>query len=337
LKPIVDNLAFFGILQFIMERLHYEHEPTHSNLNNISSEKISFISIPEKINKLNYNEIYENFSNFNDLFITERNSSNVYSQYLRGSISNPSFVLASVTPDVRRTPFPMYASTAQVAAHEVVADDYGYALLRDARVRQELLKRTVEMVVGMNARGVNAVVFCDRGARPIATLVAELWSSISDKPLPPLFFINTALKHQFATDASDVPADILSDLRGWLSLQYPDGENPLRDGDATVCVVDEVKASGRSAGFVASLVQRAFPDTAELVYCDWVDQGGHATTGVWRDRPEMIGAKTIPDSLRSEELATEQARMLKEDLRKLAEEYGKERITANAAVAVTPL
>lgn len=202
--------------------------------------------------------------------------------------------------------------------HQAVVDDFGYSFLRDANDRAELLVRMVEITMDIERDGVNTVVFCDRGARPLAVLVAQLWGAVSERPLPPFFFINTDPKWEYNFDAGEIPSHVLAQMKEWLSDEYPDGDNPLRDGQAKIRVIDETKATGRSARFVADIIRRAFPDEVDGIDCVWAEARGMP----WRDCPAVIGADTDPGKFKSRQLETAQAKLLTEDLMRLAQEHG---------------
>lgn len=274
----------------------------------------------EKLYKINdFNLIKKEYKNeiFSSSFNLIKNlENNLEKDYLSKIFQNPTFKLPS-KPLVTR--FPSVSPVPSFVEHSLSPDDYGYTHLRSAADRRELLDRMVEVLGGMDIVRVNAMVFCDRGARPLATLAAQLWGAISDRPMPAVFFINTDPKHRYKIDASDIPDDVMDQVREWLASEHPDGENPFREGEAVVCVLDEIKGAGRSADFVANIVRRAFPGQVRTVYTEWA--GVHGGSRPWRDRSDMIGAETVHGSFRSRELDTEQARMLTADLVRLAQSY----------------
>lgn len=248
----------------------------------------------------------EKFSkNLNDyLFsLNQLSKKNLY------KIQTPTFVIDSGSHVLPVTP----------QGVEAAYDDYGYALITNPRERRELLDSAAKMTQVIAERGTNAVVFCDRGARPLSVLVDVLWGMFSAEPVPPFFFINTNTKDTYQTDASDVPAERIRQLRAWIASEYPEGSNPFREAQRPVvaCVVDEIKGTGRSANFVANLVRRAFPDRAGTVFCQWAE----VFHPVWRDNASMIGAVTVPGEFRSTELQSRMAELLRQDLTRLAARY----------------
>lgn len=268
----------------------------------------NFIKSPLK-NKLN-NQI-SSFDNTSKIIINHQKLIDKSNLIIPNIINLPTFYIPS---NVSRPAF-----RPVVTEYLPSADDYGYVYLTNPYERQRLLAQMVRVTVQMVENAVNTVVFCDRGARPLATLVGQLWGALSNGELPRFFFINTDPKSTYRVDALDIPEETMNDLRRWLAGQYPAKPNPFIDGQARVCVLDENKSTGKSANFVANIVRRAFPGQIASIYCDWADLNG--TPAPWRNQPGMIGAATIPGSFKSQKIASKQAQMLQEDLIKLSQDY----------------
>lgn len=284
-----------------------------SMLEILSKSQTTFNSLEKNLKNIEYN-LQNNFKNqFNrptDTFIIQ------------------SLSLKDLLPSTSRISLPPLTPAALVRVdikpHVPQPQDLGYGILTDPRLRQELLQRTIAIIQEMDASGINTIVYADRGARPIATLVGALWSTITDREIPATFFINSDPKRAFLEDASDIPEAVIEELRTWLAEQHEDRDNPLRDGDARIAVVDENFSTGKTARFLGNVVKRAFPGTVTSVEGKWVNAFGIP----WRNRADMIGVETEPGSFRSRQFVTATSQLLIEDLVALARNEARTRTGA---------
>ncbi len=258
-----------------------------------------------------------NFNNFNkdkNLEINKIKIEPFLKDYINSSFNKNTFSFPQTTYLPKKT-----QDFSIDVPHVPQSIDFGYVYLTNPREREALLKEVLRVMSEMDTQSVNAAVFCDRGARPIATLMAQLWPAFSDKPMPKFFFVNTDPKRTYNFEAEAVPQSDIEDLNAWLLNEYSDEENPFRNGNARVCVIDENKSTGKSAAFVQGVVNRALGDKTEYIYCDWANVGGSSLS--WRNNGTMIGAETQKGKFKSIPVSSKQADMLQEDLVRMAEEY----------------
>ncbi len=280
---------------------------------------------PNKFNRLVENKIIVSKNNPSNLFVKIETN-------LKNEIISPKISLTNLFQKIKIYPsiyplktytFPQFPPLPQKnnVIIEPSTPDFDYMYLTDQWARRSLLEGTLAAMRKMSQEGVNVAIFCDRGARPIATLVLALWDEASFGPLPRFFFVNSNPKTTYSFNAELVPVETINQVRNWLAAE-DELPNALREGSARVAVIDENKSTGKTAGFLADVVKRAFPDTVENIYCDWIN----AFAIPWRNNSRMIGADNIPGQFRSQELQSRMSELLQADLRKLAQSHRREAV-----------
>lgn len=169
--------------------------------------------------------------------------------------------------------------------------DFSYEILNSPEMRAEYVRLTDELIRRMIEQGTEVAIFLDKSARPVAWMVNELWEQLAPPhdPLgqpytrPEIKFLNIDREQWGAVigrsedsvggiSVDRIPGERIEELQ---SLYAPvAGHSKQEDEtlltDKKVLVVDEVRMSGDTLSMAEKILQRAFPDAAEIEGAYWM-------------------------------------------------------------------
>ncbi len=143
----------------------------------------------------------------------------------------------------------------QPSMESEVAKPVEFRIVRDSHVRQLLRDRTEAIVEKVYSDGTDAVVFLDKGARPISWLFREVWKkNHGTLNRPQIRFVNVGRRkdvlHTTGPFAGPVSSDAVAELRTLFGSQFADKD---------VTIVDDLSATGRTLEAATRVFQESFP------------------------------------------------------------------------------
>jgi hypothetical protein len=165
-----------------------------------------------------------------------------------------------------------------------------YEILNSPELRAEYITLTDGLISRLAEQGTDIAIFLDKSARPVAWLVNELWETLAPKdqngqilPKPAIKFLNID-REQWGPyvgrsedktgriDIGRIPEEDIEDLRRVMApvagYNRPEDESLLTGKN--VMVIDEVRMSGDTLHMSEAILQRAFPDAAEIDGAYWM-------------------------------------------------------------------
>lgn len=178
----------------------------------------------------------------------------------------------NLTPAAERKPRPQAEKKEREAGGDYFAKIEEGMLRRtkedfEPSLRKEYIEEGAEFLIDSRNKGVQTMVFMDKGARPLAGFFRALWRRLWPDESPPdmKFMVSSRLYVNYG------PLDVARAFA------------PAKDAfeNKTVLLVDEVVASGATLEFAKQLLSEAFPKAKIL-------KGGMARAWGWRTKASFL-------------------------------------------------
>lgn len=166
-----------------------------------------------------------------------------------------------------------------------------YEILNSPELRARYVTLTEGLISRLAENQTDVAIFLDKSARPVAWLTSELWDTLAPKDpetgksikKPDFKFLNIDREHWGPSigrsedavggiNIDRIPEEMVEDLRAVyapISGKSQPGDETLLTGK-NVTVVDEVRMSGDTLAMSQKILQRAFPDAAEVKAAYWM-------------------------------------------------------------------
>jgi len=143
----------------------------------------------------------------------------------------------------------------QPSMESEVAKPVEFQIVRDRHLRAFLHDRTEAIVEKVYSEGTDALVFLDKGARPISWLFRELWKkNHGTLNCPQIRFINVGRPQEgkWAINANERPVspDAVGELRRLFGSQFADKD---------VMIIDDLSGTGKTLEAATRVLRDAFP------------------------------------------------------------------------------